>query len=198
MTVRLQLHYFAVDPFLFSGVSRGHRRHWGLARNPSSNNNLSLYVSAEKDDREPLHMCSKWEMSRRATTCPFPKTQHFSSKFTSSSLIPPGGSRLNDGTAAPPDNQLPHPHPHLTHHWWNRRVAREICDTFIRKRNGVTCELRMEVTLMEEIGVDQWHQERVAEHKRAEENTREDDQLGDGHNAHGSVVVSWITCHSQS
>lgn len=186
-----------MDPFLFSGVSRGHRRHWSLARNPSSNNNLSLYVSAEKDDREPLHMCSKWEMSR-ATTCPFPKTQHFSSKFTSSSLIPPGGSRLNDGTAAPPDNQLPHPHPHLTHHWWNRRVAREICDTFIRKRNGVTCELRMEVTLMEEIGVDQWHQERVAEHKRAEENTREDDQLGDGHNTHGSVVVGWITCQSQS
>lgn len=136
-------------------------------------------------------MCSKWEMPRRATTCPFPKTQHFSSKFTSSSLIPPRSSRLNDGTAAPPDNQLPHPHPHLTHHWWKRRVAREICDTFIRKRNGITCELRMEVTLMEEVGVDQRHHKRVAEHKRAEENTREDDQFGDGHDTHGSVVVSF-------
>lgn len=142
-------------------------------------------------------MCSKWEMPRRATTCPFPKTQHFSSKFTSSSLIPPGGSRLNDGTAAPPDNQLPHPHPHLAHHWWKRRVAREIRDTFIRKRNSITCELRMEVTLMKEVGVDQRHHERVAEHKRPEENTREDNQLGDSHDAHGSVVVSWMTCHSQ-
>lgn len=134
-------------------------------------------------------MCSKWEMPRRASTCPFPKTQHFSSTFTSSSLIPPGSSRLNDGTAAPPGNQLSRAHPHLTHHWWKRRVIREIRDTFVRKRNCITRELRVEVTLMEEVGKDQWHHERVAEQKRAKNNTRKDDEFGNGHDAHGSVIV---------
>lgn len=135
-------------------------------------------------------MCSKWEMPRRTTSCPFPRTQHFSSAFTPRSLIPPSGSRLNDGTAAPPGNQLPHAHPHLTHCWWKRRVIREIRDTFIRKRNCITRELRVEVALMEEVGKHQRHHERVAEQKRPEKNTRKDDELGYGHDAHGSVIVS--------
>jgi hypothetical protein len=66
-----------------------------------------------------------------------------------------------------------------------------VIDTAIDEAKGVAGEYRLIVTLAEEVGVEKGGEERVLEGKRAEDDTREDDELSISNHPHGTVVVGW-------